>query len=62
MAALLRLLEMAVRLIERALERRRQRTRQAHRDELENDPVGFFDAYFNGVHERKADAADKTDA
>lgn len=62
MGALLRLFEMVVRLLERTLERRRQRIRQAQRDELENDPVGFFDAHFNGVRERKTDAADKTDA
>jgi hypothetical protein len=61
MRAVLRLLELIVRFIQRAIDARAQRIRQAQRDELESDPVGFFDAHFDGVRRPKARDADKAD-
>jgi hypothetical protein len=60
MRALLRLLELVLRLLEQAIETRRRKKRQAQRDELESDPAGFFDNHFNGVRKPKSDATDKT--
>lgn len=60
MRALFRVFELLVTIVDRMLRTRQQRKAQEERDELENNPAGWFDGHFDGMRKSSNDA-DKAD-
>ena len=62
MSAIVELLSVLLRIVERIIRDRKRKKRQVERNELEDNPAEFFNNHFDGVRDKPESGANEADS